>query len=221
MAPRWCFHQAEERRAGAWWRGMGGWRGARCLSGVQLWVWNRSYYSGVERFNFLRYQYQLVHRIYTNSFYKHHQDNKCKFWMPRKVSKPTKWGVSCIKGIVPQKISPHYYPKYEVWAIENFCGTIPLNSRFCCFFCDAFLWGQNSQRSFEWWTRMQNYERVFCFSSLFQFQVLGKKWYKILYKSFQRLRAQHYDWFAVTSCWSSRKQCWHILRKILHIYNHI
>ena len=30
--------------------------------------------------------------------------------------------------------TPHYYTKYEVWAIELFCGAIPLNSRFCCFF---------------------------------------------------------------------------------------
>ena len=80
---------------------------------------NRSYSSGAERFNFLRYQYQLFHRISTSGFYKHHQDKKCKLWMPRKVSKPTKWGVSCLKGIVPQK--KFYRPNLIFWKIMG-CG---------------------------------------------------------------------------------------------------
>ena len=152
-----------------------------------------------------------------------------------------------LKGLISFEISIECSIKYRLMAFPNIikiksasfrchgrCQKIPkrdpldrvffaLNGRFYCFFvCVTPSFADTIRREvFEWWTRMQNYERVFCFSSLYQFQVLGKKWYKTLYESFQRLRGQHYDWFAVTSCWSSRKQCWHILRKILHIYNHI
>ena len=36
--------------------------------------------------------------------------------------------------------TPHYYPKYEVWAIEFFCGRIPLKScQNCLFVLDDLL----------------------------------------------------------------------------------